>query len=84
MELNTFKIVSENYKNQEKNSKKNTNKTKKHPHIIAYSLERKITNIFQMHKKYIKTLLILYNMHKRKNWKLAKRPNCEKKVKIVL
>ena len=37
-----------------------------------------------MHKKYIKTLLILYNMHKRKNWKLAKRPNCEKKVKIVL
>lgn len=29
MELNTFKIVSENYKNQEKNSKKNTNKTKK-------------------------------------------------------
>lgn len=67
MELNTFKIVSENYKNQEKNSKKNTNKTKKHPHIIAYSLERKITNIFQMHKKYIKTLLILYNMHKRKN-----------------
>lgn len=66
MELNTFKIVSENYKNQEK-TQKNTNKTKKHPHIIAYSLERKITNIFQMHKKYIKTLLILYNMHKRKN-----------------
>ena len=63
MELNTFKIVSENYKNQEKNSKK-YHKTKKHPHIIAYSLERKITNIFQMHKKYIKTLLILYNMHK--------------------
>ena len=69
MELNTFKIVSENYKNQEKNSKKNTNKTKKRPHIIAYLLERKITNILQMHKKYIKTLLILYNMHKRKNWK---------------
>ena len=67
MELNTFKIVSENYKNQEKTQKKNTNKTKKHSHIIAYSLEIKITNIFQMHKKYIKTLLILYNMHKRKN-----------------
>lgn len=60
MELNTFKIVSENYKKQEKTQKK-------HSHIIAYSLERKITNIFQMHKKYIKTLLILYNMHKRKN-----------------
>lgn len=28
MELNTFKIVSENYKNQEK-TQKNTNKTKK-------------------------------------------------------
>lgn len=67
MELNTFKIVSENYKNQEKTQKKNTNKTKKHSHIIAYSLERKITNIFQMYKKYIKTLLILYNMHKIKN-----------------
>lgn len=31
MELNTFKIVSENYKNQEKTQKKNTNKTKKTP-----------------------------------------------------
>lgn len=31
MELNTFKIVSENYKNQEKKLKKNTNKTKKTP-----------------------------------------------------
>ena len=30
MELNTFKIVSENYKNQEK-TQKNTNKTKKIP-----------------------------------------------------
>ena len=62
-----FKIVSENYKNQEKTQKKIPIKQKKHPHIIAYSLERNITNIFQMHKKYIKTLLILYNMHKRKD-----------------
>lgn len=67
MELNTFKIVSENYKNQEKTQKKIPIKQKKHSHIIAYSLERKITNIFQMHKKYIKTLLILYNMHKIKH-----------------
>lgn len=67
MELNTFKIVSENYKNQEKTQKKIPIKQKKYPHIIAYSLERKITNIFQMHKKHIKTLLILYNIYKRKN-----------------
>ena len=40
MELNTFKIVSENYKNQEKTQKKIPIKQKKYPHIIAYSLER--------------------------------------------
>ena len=34
MELNTFNIVSENYKNQEKTQKKNTNKTKK---ILSYN-----------------------------------------------
>ena len=31
MELNTFKIVSENYKNKEITQNKNTNKTKKTP-----------------------------------------------------
>lgn len=42
MELNTFKIVSENYKNQKKNTKKIPIKTKKTPIIlIAYSLEKK-------------------------------------------
>lgn len=36
MELNTFKIVYENYKNQEKTQKKIPIKLKKNSHIIAY------------------------------------------------
>ena len=67
MELNTLKSYLKTIKIKKKLKKKIPIKQKKHPHIIAYSLERKITNIFQMHKKYIKTLLILYNMHKRKD-----------------
>ena len=37
-----------------------------------------------MHKRYIKTVLILYNIYKRLDGKLAKKSNREKKVKIVL
>ncbi len=70
MELNTFKIVSENYKNQEK-TKKIPIKQKKHPHIIAYSLERKITNIFQMHKKIYKNVTNTIQYAQKKGLKIS-------------
>lgn len=71
MELNTFKIVSENYKNQEKTQKKIPIKQKKYSHIIAYSLERKITNIFQMHKKIYKNVTNTIQYAQKKELKIS-------------